>query len=253
MLRAAESAFDKVALRRCATQPENVMKSLATTLLIFVTCLIVAGTMALIDRTQAVLSSSFSANMQGNAIQVPGAGDPTTLIEFAKAAQEQFALPQPGAPVAFGDVRPGDSDYAAAQAVYPFLHRQLLCPECALTSSFSPKNSVTRAQVAVALVSILVTQRKISLLNPEQTSDVLGNVPDADSVSVFARPYIATALANGILTPHAGDMIHPWQPYLRTEMAAESEQMQRRFPASAATASLLFESTGRPMNRKNTR
>jgi len=216
------------------------MKSLATTLLIFVTCLIVAGTMALIDRTQAALSSS-RANMQGDAIQVAGAGDRTTLMEFAKSVQEQFALPQPGAPVAFDDVHPGDSDYAAAQAVYPFLHRQLLCPDCAMTSSFFPKNSLTRAQAAVALVSILVAQEQISLLSPEQTSDVLANVPDADSVSVFARPYIATAFANGILTPHAGNTIHPWQPYLRTEMVVEFEQMQRRFPTPAATASLHLQ------------
>ena len=95
------------------------MKSLATTLLIFGTCLIVAGTMALIDRTLAALSSS-RANLRGDAIQVAGAGDRTTLSEFAKSVQEQFALPQPGAPVAFDDVQPGDSDYAAAQAVYPF-------------------------------------------------------------------------------------------------------------------------------------
>jgi hypothetical protein len=211
------------------------MKSLASTLLIFVTCLIVAGTMALIDRTQAVLSSSSSANMQGDAIQVAEAGDPATLSEFAKSVQQQFALPQPNTPVTFDDVRRGDSDYAAAQAVYPFLHRRLLCPECDLTSSFSPKSSLTRAQAAVALVSILVTQEKISLLSPEQTSDVLANVPDADSVSVFARPYIATAFANGILTPLAGNTIQPWQPYSRTEMAAESEQMKRRFLNSAAT------------------
>lgn len=43
-----------------ATTAQSAMKSLATVLLIFVTCLAVAGTMALIDRAQATLTVPFS-------------------------------------------------------------------------------------------------------------------------------------------------------------------------------------------------
>jgi hypothetical protein len=211
------------------------MKSLALTLLIFVNCLVISGTVALIDRAQTTLSGSGGTSIPVSATE---ARDAVTLAEFAKTAQARFRLAQPGYPVAFDDLRPNDPEYAAAQAVYPFLHRQLLCPECALTSSFSQKNGLTRAQAAVALVSILADQERIGLLTPEQTASVLGHVPDADELSVFARPYIATALRDGILAVDAGNMVRPAQPYSRAEMAAVFDTVQQRFPPSATTASL---------------
>jgi hypothetical protein len=214
------------------------MKSLATTFLIFVTCIVVAGTIALIDQAQATLDLSSGDSMQVSRGKAAGAGSAVTLGEFAKSVGQKFSLPQPDALVTFDDLRPSDPDYTAAQTVYPFLHRQLICPECALTSNFYPKNPLTRAQAAVVLVSILVAEDKITLLNQDETSDVLANVPDAESVSVFARPYIATALASGILPLQPGDMVRPSQPYLRTEIAAVLDTVQRRFPCAAATASL---------------
>jgi hypothetical protein len=216
------------------------MKSLATTFLLFATCIVVAGTVALIDRAQATLSSSSGDTMEVARAEVAAARNATTLSEFANYAQETFALSQPERPVAFDDVQPSDAEYTAAQAVYPFLHRQLLCPECALTSNFYGKHPLTRAQAAMALVSILATQGRISLLTPEETSDVLANVPDADSVSIFARPYIATAIADGLLLLEPGNLIRPAQPYTHTEMAALLNIVQRRFPPSSATASLRF-------------
>ena len=213
------------------------MKSLATTFLIFVTCLVVAGTNALIDRAQVTLAAS-SENPIDVGANVSGVLDAATLPEFAKAAQEKFRLAQPSYPIAFDDLRPNDPNYAAAQAVYPFLHRQLLCPECALDSRFSPRNALTRAQAAVVLVSILTEQERTSLLTTEQTTDALANVSDAESVSVFARPYIATAVADGILALDTGNMVRPAQPYSRIEMNAAFETIQRRFPPSTATACL---------------
>lgn len=217
------------------------MKSLATTFLIFVTCIVVAGTNALIDRAQVTLSASSVDNMQAGA-NVSGVRNATTLAEFARVTQEKLRLTQPSYPVAFDDLRPSDPNYAAAQAVYPFLHRQLLCPECALDSRFSPKQPLTRAQAAVVLVSILTEQERTSLLTAEQTADALANVPDADAVSDFARPYVATALADGILVLDTGNMVRPAQPYSRTEMMAAFDTIQRRFPPSAATASLHLAS-----------
>jgi hypothetical protein len=219
-------------------RPENHMKSLATTFLIFLTCLGVAATIALVDRAQAVLAPASDGNPPAGTRNVAEAANALTLAEFAVDMQEKFALPQPADMVAFDDVRPKDADYAAAEAAYPFLHRQLLCPECALSSSFSPKNSVTRAQAAVVLVSILAAQDRLSLLSPDQTADVLADVPDADGVSSFARSYIATALADGILVTQPGNTFDPTQPYLRTELAAALDTIERRFPPSAATASL---------------
>jgi hypothetical protein len=216
------------------------MKSLATTFLLFATCLVVAGTIALIDQAQATLSSSSADTMEVARAESAAARNATTLSEFANYAQEKFVLPQPEGRVAFDDVQPSDPDYTAAQAVYPFLHRQLLCPECTVTSNFYGKNPLTRAQAAVALVSILVTQERIALATPEETTDVLANVADADSVSVFARPYIATAIADGLLLLEPGNLVRPTQPYSHTEMAALFGMVQRRFPPSATTACLRF-------------
>jgi hypothetical protein len=214
------------------------MKSLVTTFLVFATCLVIAGTIALIDQAQATLSLSSGQAGQLTPAEKARISDRTTLSEFANSAQEKFSLPQPEAPVAFDDVRPSDPSYTAAQAVYPFLHRQLLCPDCALTSNFYGGSPLTRAQAAIALVSILIRERKITLATPEQTADVLANVSDADSVSVFARPYIATALAEGVLPLEPGNLLRPSEPYTHTEMAALFNTVQRRFPPSAATACL---------------
>ena len=139
------------------------MKSLVTTFLVFATCLVIAGTIALIDQAQATLSLSSSEAGQLTPAEKARVSDRTTLSEFANSAQEKFSLPQPEAPVVFDDVRPSDPSYTAAQAVYPFLHRQLLCPDCALTSNFYGRSPLTRAQAAVALVSILIRERKITL------------------------------------------------------------------------------------------
>jgi hypothetical protein len=214
------------------------MKSLVTTFLLFATCIVVAGTVALIDQAQATLSSSSADTMEVARAERAAARNATTLSEFANYAQEKFGLSQPERPVAFDDVQPSDSGYTAAQAVYPFLHTQLLCPGCALTSNFYGKHPLTRAQAAVALVSILVAERRITLITPEETSDVLANVPDADSMSVFARPYIATAIADGLLLLEPGNLIRPAQPYTHTEMALLFDTVQRRFPPSPATACL---------------
>jgi hypothetical protein len=100
---------------------------------------------------------------------------------------------------------------------------------------------LTRAQAAVVLVSVLTARERISLLSPEQTADALADVPDVESVSAFARPYIATAVAAGILTLDTSNMIRPAQPYSRTEMNAAFDTIQRRFPPSTATAALHLE------------
>jgi hypothetical protein len=224
-------------MRRCAMQPGCVMKSLATTFLIFVTCIVVAGTISMIDRAQVTLSASAVGPAQARTSAVD-ARNGATLAEFARSAQQKLRLAPPSYPVVFDDLRPNDPDYAAAQAIYPFLHRQLLCPECAPESRFLSKESLTRAQAAVVLVSILTEQERTNLLTPEQTAGVLENVPDADSVSAFAQPYIATALTDGILQLDRGNMVGPAQPYSRMEMASAFDTIQRRFPPSAATASL---------------
>ena len=212
------------------------MKSLATTFLIFATCIVVAGTISLIDRAQGMLSAS--AGTVPASTKAADARKEVTLAEFASSACQSLRLAPPSYPVIFDDLRPNDPEYAVAEEIYPFLHRQILCPECAPDSRFLPKQALTRAQAAVALVSILTAQERIDLLTPEQSAGVLENLPDADAVSALAQPYIATALADGILEVDAGNMVRPTQPYSHIEMAAAFDTIQRRFPPSATTASL---------------
>jgi hypothetical protein len=78
------------------------MKSLATTLLIFLTCLAVSGTIALVDRAQAVLYLASDGNTPADMKNVTGA---VTFAEFATNVQEKFALPQPADLVVFDDLR----------------------------------------------------------------------------------------------------------------------------------------------------
>lgn len=212
------------------------MKSLTATFLIFVTCIGVAGTISLIDRAQGMLSP-FGGTVPAST-KAADARKGVTLAEFASSAHERLRLAPPSYPVVFDDLRPNDPEYAVAQAIYPFLHRQLLCPECALDSKFFSQQALTRAQAAVVLVGILTAQERIDLLTPEQSAGVLENVPDADAVSALAQPYIATALADGILEVDSLNMVRPTQPYSHSEMAAAFDTIQRRFPPSAATASL---------------
>jgi hypothetical protein len=214
------------------------MKSLATTLLICLTCIGIAGTMALIDRSDATLAATSTFRTHSANETSLDAGSDATLAEFARSVQARFSLAQPSQPVVFDDLRPSDPNYAPAQAVYPFLHRQLLCPDCALTSNFSPNSSLTRAQSAMVLVSILTEQRRISLLTPEQATEVLAAIPDAGSLSAFARPYIATAIKNGILTLRPGGMISPTQPHLRTDVTTAFNTIDSRFAPLPARASL---------------
>lgn len=224
------------------------MKSLATALLIFAICVGVAETVALIDRADATIVATDLTRREGAARvvtspEVPAASSPETLrlAEFAKSVQEKFSLAPPSDPVVFADVHPGDGSYIYAQAIYPFLHRRLLCPECSPTLNFSPESPVTRAQSAMVLVSILVARGKLSVLTPAETSEMLACVPDADSLPDIAQPYIATAIKSGILNLEPGDLIQPLQPLRRADVTAALDAVQGRLiarPAETMRASL---------------
>jgi hypothetical protein len=102
------------------------MKSLATTFLIFVTCIVVAGTIALIDQAEVTIAASSAGGIPVGA-NVSGVRDAATLAEFAKAVQEKFRLAQPSDPIAFDDLRPNDHGMCAG--------RSLLSAECSDASA----------------------------------------------------------------------------------------------------------------------
>lgn len=154
-------------------------------------------------------------------------GAPATRADLAVAMQRMFALPPPAHPVPFADVPPSSPYYAAAEAVAPYLHRQALCPGCMLTSNFAPNAAVSKAQAEIALTSILSAKGNLHLLSQQQANTVLANVRDAAAIPHAARPYLATAISNGILPLTELRAVQPAQRPTRGQFAALLYMTQR--------------------------
>lgn len=152
-----------------------------------------------------------------------------TLAGFAATMQQRFNLPQPATPIHFADLAPGDPGYAAAQAIAPYLHRQILCEGCVLSANFFPNQALPRAGSAVFFVSYLMAQGKIQLLSAADANAVLANVGDANAFSPLARRYLATAIKNGILPLHEGNALHGTTPLSPAEMTGGMQAMQNQF------------------------
>jgi hypothetical protein len=149
-----------------------------------------------------------------------------TIGEFAEAAQRLFALRPGPEPVQFSDVPPNSPYYSAVQAIEPYLHRQLLCPGCALGSNLGVTQPILRAQAMVALVSILVDQHKITMLSSEQSSDVLRVAPDQSEITQPLRAYYATAIENDVVPLTAGGRIDAGQELSRGDAATFLHRIQ---------------------------
>jgi hypothetical protein len=152
-----------------------------------------------------------------------------TVGEFAQQMQQKFALPQPAVPVHFADLAPSDPNYAAAQAITPFLNRQVLCPGCVLSANFGAKQLLPRAAAAVFFVSVLRARNQVELLNASETKQVLINVPDATGLPPVQRRYIATAVKHGLLSLHAGNAVHAAMPLAPTELNQSLQKIQLQF------------------------
>jgi hypothetical protein len=151
--------------------------------------------------------------------------------DFALLLQKHFSLPQPKHPVSFSDVRPPDLIYPAVQALAPVMHREALCPGCQLSANFSANKPTSRAESAIILVSILVAGNKLHLLSPASANAVLAGAPDVGGLPLAARPYIATAIQNGILTLLPGNTIQPAAPYTHPGLMAALETINTTFGA----------------------
>jgi hypothetical protein len=156
-----------------------------------------------------------------------------TLASFASTVQQRFNLPQPATPIHFADLAPGDPGYAGAQAIAPYLHRQILCQGCVLSANFFPNQALPRAGSAVFFVSYLMAQGKIELLSTADANAVLANVSDANAFSPLARRYLATAIKNGILPLHEGNALHGTTPLSPAEMTGVLQTMQNQFHVNA--------------------
>jgi len=152
-----------------------------------------------------------------------------TVAGFAVLMQQQFNLPQPANPVHFADLAPGDPNYAAAQAITPFLHRQVLCHGCVLSANFGPNQPLQRVAAAVFFVSVLMAQNKVQLLSAKDADGVLASAPDTNILPLVARRYVATALKYGVLPLRAGNTIQSMKPFSPTEMTTVLQTMQNQF------------------------
>ena len=192
----------------------------------------------LIDKTKEVNAIAVAPGSQLSPVATVAytcSSKKMTRADFATSIQGQFGLPQPAQPFKFTDVKPGDALYPAAQAIAPYLHRQVLCPGCFLSSNFSPSKQMSRAEVAVALVSILVTEGKMELPSVADANSFLAGAPDTKELPVIARRYIAAAVRIGILELEAGGRIGGYEPYSPTEMVAALATMQKAFGVPSTT------------------
>ncbi len=152
-----------------------------------------------------------------------------TRADFAKGIQRQFGLPQPNPAINFGDVKPGDPIYPAVEAIAPHLRRQLLCPGCHLSTFFFPTAPISRGEVAVIFVSILLEERKVQLPSLAEANLFLNDMADANDLPKTARQYIVAAIKNKVLNLQAGRRIDGYQPYSQSDMNGSLATIQQRF------------------------
>lgn len=152
-----------------------------------------------------------------------------TRGEFAQLIAQRFHLPPPKQELPYSDVTRQDPRYGALQAAGLFMDYQVMCPHCQLATLFVPDRALTRAVSTLALVRILVVEQRIRLLTPAESERELGNVRDVGEIPAAARPYFATALANGILKVGAGNSIQPGKLDTQEELNAVLDDIQKRF------------------------
>lgn len=152
-------------------------------------------------------------------------------VALATSLQQSFVLPPPQNPPPFPDISPSDPFYAFAQALSPFTHLQILCPGCRLTRAFEPNRGVSRAELAVLLVSLLVAGNKLQLLSFADANVVLSAVSDTADPAVLpilARPFVATAIQAGLMTVQGGKF-QPKSPVSEVDLTAALNSIQVQF------------------------
>jgi len=126
-------------------------------------------------------------------------------------------------------LKPGDPNYAAAQAISPYLNRQILCPGCVLSANFGANQPLPRSAAAVFFVSLLVARNQVQLVSAAEAGAVLANMPDAQVLPPVQRRYIATAVKHGLLPLHTGNAVHSTTPLTPAEMNQGLQKIQLQF------------------------
>jgi hypothetical protein len=151
-----------------------------------------------------------------------------TRGKFAVATRRMFGLTQPSQKFFFPDLPTNSPIYADVQAAAPFMNGRVLCPTCWL-SGFSPDKPISHAELAVALVRILVAADKVKLLSPAEAEPVLARFSDATIIPPPARSYIATAVESSIIPRFPRRKLEPAATYNSFEGAVLLETVQKRY------------------------
>jgi len=131
--------------------------------------------------------------------------------------------------VVFTDVPATSTYYSVVQATSPYLARQVICFECALSTNLYLEQPLTRAQATITTVTILISRGRLKLLDGRNAADVLANVSDANNLSPPARLYFATAISAGIVKLAAGHTIDVAHIETRSDIALMLDHVQTNF------------------------
>jgi hypothetical protein len=155
---------------------------------------------------------------------------PATLSRatFATSLQEAFALPVPVAHVPFVDVLPGDPSYDAIQTVAPYLHRKVLCPGCRLSLNYLPSDAPSRVEAAVTIVSLLIERHGVVLLSDAQATAALERASDAASLNPLARRFVATAIAQQVLSLDEKGRVRGAEAFAMSDFSAALGALDRK-------------------------
>jgi hypothetical protein len=162
----------------------------------------------------------------------PGIFKPESNItrgDFAVMMQRMFALSAPKVATRFSDLETNSAYFAAVTAVAPYFNRQVLCVGCLLPTTFQPGREITRAEMAVTMINILISQKKISPLSGNDYRTVVGAAPDAKNWPAAASFYFALAIKQNVLPAAADKTFSPWVPVTRAQGAVLMDGVQKQF------------------------
>lgn len=155
----------------------------------------ISGTTAQREAISRMLSQSVMK------ISAPGKFAPEqamTLREFAVSMQRLFGLTSKGEAIHFNDLSPADPDFSAIEALVPHLQRLAFCPGCSLNNTLYPDRPISTVLESVALTSVLLERKQVTLASAEEAQQVLGATTNLAGLAPPARRFLATAVQRKI-------------------------------------------------------
>jgi hypothetical protein len=99
--------------------------------------------------------------------------------------------------IVFSDVGTQHPMHAIYAAVQPYM---IAYQDRTGSISFNAALPVDRQEAALTAVSLLVTSKRVKLVGGAQAEEILERLDDQKLIPLALRPYVATAIKNGILT-----------------------------------------------------